>query len=186
MMFDSSGTLILSHAQKQQVVLSYIEKYRLKIIVETGTYYGGMVGGVMSSVDRVYSIELSETLFDQAVSRFKGVDNVVLICGDSGVELRRVMDKLDQPALFWLDGHYSGGVTAKGGKNTPIMAELGHVYRSSWPHVVLIDDARCFGRELDYPTVVELERFIRSVNNKVDFIIQDDIIRVTPNARISK
>ena len=50
--------------------------------------------------------------------------NVELLHGDSGTELGNVMNKINQPALFWLDGHYSAGVTAKGDKDTPIYEEL--------------------------------------------------------------
>ena len=41
--------------------------------------------------------------------------------------IRRVPElvrQLDGPALFWLDGHYSGGDTAKGELDTPVSAEL--------------------------------------------------------------
>jgi hypothetical protein len=68
---------------------------------------------------------------------------------------------LVEPALFWLDGHYSGGVTARGESDTPIYAELVHVLGSSHKNVIVIDDARCFGSGAKYPTIEALTAFVR-------------------------
>ena len=112
--------------------------------------------------------------------RFEGLDGIELIHGDSGTELGRVMDRLDRPALFWLDGHYSEGVTGKGDKETPIYEELSHIFDSEGRgHVVIIDDARCFGENPAYPSVEELSEFIASRRPGAAISIEDDSIRVT-------
>lgn len=80
-----------------------------------------MVEAMRGHFDRIYSIELSEALCWNAQKRFKDYNNIEIICGDSITELEKVIQHLDQPSLFWLDGHYSAGVTAKGVKNTPVM-----------------------------------------------------------------
>ena len=92
--------------------------------METGTYYGDMIAAMMPQFDAIYSIELSDELYDRARRRFRGSDKVTLIHGDSAVELAAIVRGLDRPALFWLDGHYSGGETAKGATETPVLAEL--------------------------------------------------------------
>lgn len=149
--------------------------------METGTYYGDMVEAMRADFDRIYSIELSRDLYEKAVVKFRGVNNVELIHGDSGTELKRILEKIRQPALFWLDGHYSAGVTARGAKDTPVYEELHHILDlNDGGHVVVIDDARCFGNDPAYPSLEELSKFITLKRSDVDIAVQDDSIRITP------
>ena len=169
------------HIVKQRTLQSYAERYDLKVLVETGTYYGDMVEAMKHVFDHIYSIELSKELFEKAKKRFKGLKHVELIHGDSGIEFRNLMDKINQPALFWLDGHYSGGVTAKGEKETPILEELQQILNApDRGHVIIIDDARCFGTDPAYPTIEQLYTFIKSKRPNVNIFAQDDSIRITP------
>ena len=39
-------------------------------------------------------------------------DEISIIQGDSGKILNSITNKLKKPAIFWLDGHYSSGITA--------------------------------------------------------------------------
>jgi hypothetical protein len=81
--------------------------------------------------------------------------------------------------LFWLDGHYSGGITAKGRTDTPVAEELEHILTHPvMGHVVLIDDARCFVGQDHYPTLDELKEMI--LNKRPDWVfdVENDIIRV--------
>jgi len=170
------------HLLKQQTLRMYAKKYGLKILVETGTFYGDMVEAMKDVFDRIYSIELSKELYQEVQERFKGVRHIEIIHGDSGIELGNVIGKLDQPALFWLDGHYSAGVTAHGYKKTPIHEELDHILNSPERcHVIIIDDARCFGRDPDYPSIKELSDFIKSKKPDLDMVVQDDMIRIAPH-----
>jgi hypothetical protein len=131
--------------------------------------------------ERVYSIELSKELHAKAVARFARAANVELIQGDSGVELGRLAPRIKQPALFWLDGHYSAGNTAKGDKLTPIFEELSHLLGApDLGHVFVIDDARLFGQDPAYPTLAELKAFVLSRRPKLEFAVQGDSIRITP------
>jgi predicted O-methyltransferase YrrM len=109
------------HIVKQQTLQSYAKKHDLKVLVETGTYYGDMIEAMQNVFDKIYSIELSQDLFERAKKRFKDRKQVELIQGDSGIELKSLMSKIDRPTLFWLDGHYSAGETAKGDKETPFL-----------------------------------------------------------------
>ena len=38
-----------------------------------------------------------------------------------------VYKRQDKPCLFWLDAHYSGGITAHGAEMTPIFDEIRHI-----------------------------------------------------------
>lgn len=169
------------HIIKQQTLRSYAQRYNLKVLVETGTYKGDMVEAMKGFFERICSIELSQELFDKAKKRFESERHIELIHGDSGKELEKLMKMIDKPALFWLDGHYSEGVTAKGEKDTPVYEELSHILNArDLRHVIIIDDARCFGQDAGYPTLEELKDFIRSKRDNMEVTVTDDSIRITP------
>jgi len=163
------------HAIKRKVVKEYGKG--LNTLIETGTYLGDMVEAMRKDFEKVYSIELSRELFLKAQKRFDNSPNVTILQGDSGEILETIVRDLKAPALFWLDGHYSAGFTAKGNKETPIVEELKTIADSKLPHVVLIDDARCFTGEQDYPTMEELEKLSASLGF-TGFAVENDIIRL--------
>ena len=169
------------HLIKQAAIRRYIDLFGLKVFVETGTFRGDMVDAMKSDFDRLYSIELSRELFERARHRFRSYDNVKLIHGDSGVQIARVLTEIDEPTLFWLDGHYSAGETARGEQDTPIMQELQHIFDApDYGHVVIIDDARCFGENPAYPSIDDLRNFVGTQRTGLEFTIADDSIRITP------
>src|SRR6185369_246720 len=104
---DGGYSLPLPAELKQEAVLYHAMDRQLDILVETGTFLGEMIAAQAPYFRKVYSIELSEELFDRAKKKFATSNNIHLIHGDSGVRLREVIAMLDSPALFWLDGHYS-------------------------------------------------------------------------------
>ena len=169
------------HLVKQRVLIEYAQKYNLKILVETGTCFGDMVAAMRDRFEHIYSIELSTYLHEKNVRRFKKDTHITLIQGDSGVELKKVVGKIQQPALFWLDGHYSAGYTAKGDKDTPICEELNYVLNAKVRgHIVIIDDARCFGTDPAYPSLEELTKLVKSIRSDLKLVVKDDCIRITP------
>jgi hypothetical protein len=169
------------HFVKQGVLRRYAERYRLKIFVETGTHHGDMVQAMKPLFRKIYSIELGDKLFEDAQRRFERDAHVELIHGDSGKELRRVVERIDQPALFWLDGHYSAGDTARGEKDTPILEELDHILQApDLGHVIVIDDARCFGTDPAYPTIQALREYVLSRRPYLRVAVEDDSVRITP------
>lgn len=170
------------HIVKQRTIRRYAEQFGLKVFVETGTYHGDMVEAMRNQFETIYSIELSEDLYERAVIRFKRARNIELIHGDSASELGNIASRIDQPALFWLDGHFSGGDTAIGHKATPIREELGHILRTEiGRHVIIIDDARCFGSDPSYPDLEDLIDHIKSIRPGLDVVVENDSIRVTPD-----
>ncbi|HUQ24322.1 MAG TPA: hypothetical protein VM140_01530 [Burkholderiales bacterium] len=170
------------HVVKQRTINVLAERFGLKMLVETGTYYGDMVEAMKRRFNRIYSIELSKELSERAAKRFRDDGHVQIIQGDSGAELGKLVRKIDQPALFYLDGHYSAGITARGSKDTPIYEELAHIFDTqNRKHVIVIDDARCFGKDPGYPSLQELREFIRSKRPDVEIEVEDDSIRITPS-----
>ena len=167
------------HIIKQRVLRNYAQEYGLTILVETGTFFGDMVEAMRRDFERIYSIELSDELYKKARLRFKGAINIELVHGDSGIEIERIVKQLDRPALFWLDGHFSGGMTARGGQDTPVLEEVHHILAAEETrHVIVIDDARCFGTDPSYPSIPELREIIASKRPNVDISVEDDSIRI--------
>jgi hypothetical protein len=102
--------------------------------------------------------------------------------GNSSKVLPKIIKEIEEPCLFWLDAHYSEGITVKGDKETPIMEELNHIFSHSIKdHVILIDDARCFTGINDYPSIEELKHFVLNKFPKHRFNVKDDIIRIYKN-----
>ena len=85
----------------------YAKQFNLKLFVETGTYKGDMIAALKTDFELLYSIELDGKLFLRAQKKFKKVNNIRLIFGDSGGKSKEVMALIDRPTLFYLDGHYS-------------------------------------------------------------------------------
>jgi hypothetical protein len=169
------------HIVKQMAIEEYRKKFHTEILVETGTYLGEMVEAQRDHFKKIYSIELSEKLFNKAQKRFKAHLHINILHGDSGIVLNKLMNEIDKPALFWLDGHYSHGMTAKGEKECPVPENLTLSSKVPLPHIILIDDARLFNGTHDYPTIEQIEEIIRSNKQQYLVEIKDDIIRLTPS-----
>jgi hypothetical protein len=169
------------HLMKQSVLKEYAERYSLQTLVETGTYIGDMVYAMRPYFEQIYSIELSRELYEESRIRFRSAANVRLIKGDSVTALRHLMNALTRPSLFWLDGHYSGGSTARGTSDTPIYEELSQILSfDEHQNVIIIDDARCFGTDPCYPHLEDLERFVFERRSDLSISVQNDSIRLTP------
>jgi len=166
------------HIVKQMTITEYKDKYGYEVLVETGTYMGDMVEAQKKRFQKIFSIELGVDLFNNATRRFKNDKNVTIVQGDSGKVLSKILLEINKPAIFWLDGHYSAGITAKGEKECPIFEELDAIFNSKkFNHILLIDDARCFIGEGDYPTIPQLTEYIKRKNEKYQVEVKNDIIR---------
>ena len=171
---------IPSHWEKVVEVKKFRKKYGLTVFVETGTYQGAMIKAVNGLFKNIISIELGKELFEKAKQNFSQDNHIDIRHGDSGTLLPSIISQLDAPALFWLDGHYSGGSTSKGKLNTPIRQEIQAILSSPIKHhVILIDDARCFNGQNDYPTIKEIRSWLNGTNYRLR--VAWDIIRITPN-----
>ncbi len=181
--------IIPPYEGKRNINLYYKNKFGLNVFIETGTFLGDTIEMFKNDFKQLISFELSRDLAEKATQRFVDQHNVRIVHGDSGKLLPAFLQEIKEPCLFWLDGHYSseffiGGeyiVTAKGDKNTPIIAELNAIL--SHPvkrHVILIDDARCFTGKNDYPTISELKKLIAESHSNLSLKVKRDIIRITP------
>jgi hypothetical protein len=172
------GSVPPPHVYKARLVRRYGRRYRLRTLVETGTYHGHMVEAVKGSFPLVYSIELDDTLYEAARRQFQDHQHIHLLHGDSGQLIEEVLSQLKGPALFWLDAHFSGQGTSGEGMN-PIEREVMAILESDERrHVVLIDDARLFTGEDAYPTLEHLQDLVHAARPEMRMSVDVDVIRV--------
>ena len=128
----------------------------------------------------IISIELDTELFERAKAEFAVFDHITLLHGDSGQLLAEVVASVDAPALFWLDAHYSGGITARGTQETPILQELGIIFgRGNRDDVILIDDVHSFDGNNDYPTLAALEAYVIDLRPDAVYEVKDNVIGIS-------
>ena len=160
---DNSPQLV-----KQNVFL----KYGIKdaVWVETGTYRGTTTKYLSCLFPHVYSVEPEPKLFASACKRFDG-QNVTLFNDVSENVFPSLLPKLNGNINFWLDGHYSAGITFKGAKDCPVEDELTAIENnlSNFSEVsIMIDDVRCFLPSAedysDYPSIDYLVDWARRMN----------------------
>jgi hypothetical protein len=165
---------------KRSIILRYALDYHCKTLVETGTQYGDTPWLFRNRFETIYTIELSQMLAAMARRRFRKTLNITVVEGDSGEVLEAILPELKSNTLFWLDGHYSAGLTAQADKDCPIFEELRSIARfCPVPYVILIDDARCFGKEVDYPSLEMLFTFIHQEMSGYAIKVEYDLICVT-------
>ena len=163
---------------KHRTIAEYAKRFQLDVLVETGTFYGDTLAATKRHFAELYSIELSPGLHSQAVKRFTGESSVHLLLGDSGKILREILPRMTRTPLFWLDAHFSGGQTARGSLDTPVVEELEAILASCPNSVVLIDDARLFDGTNSYPTIGALRRQLMTWAPHWVLEVKDDIIRL--------
>jgi len=136
--------------------------------VETGTHMGITTEFLAKRYPFVHTIEPAAVFHEAAQKKFAG-QNVNVILGTSEAVFPVLLPTLRGDLNFWLDGHYSAGLTFKGGKECPVEDELAAISRNldRFSRVcILIDDIRCFLPDaveyVDYPSLDSLVDWARS------------------------
>ena len=175
-------------AFKQSVVRMYGKRFGLHTLVETGTYQAEMVTAQQKHFRRIVSIELDQDLFHRAEALFAGMSHISILQGDSSQILPGVVAEITAPCVFWLDAHYSGGITARGILDTPIVQELEILFsRRNNRDVILIDDVHAFDGSNDYPALADLLKFLAAARPNSVLEVADNIIRLHPkDPKVSK
>ena len=151
-----------------------------RILVETGTYLGDTTWWFRNDFERLYTVEVDPFLHEEAKHRFASLSQVEPSFGDSSTILSSIVPRIDSKALYWLDGHYSAGITGSGTTHCPVMAELEAIYGlAKVPFVVVIDDARCFGDDPSYPTVSCVRDRVATLSHGRDIVtVENDMILI--------
>lgn len=175
----------IPHLLKQRTVLQYGRRFARETLVETGTYLGTMVLTARRAFKKIYSIELDPDLFERARRRFAEDPGIDLRLGDSADVLPPLLEELSRAnirAVFWLDAHFSGGLTARGALETPVRRELQLILERARDPVLLVDDAHLFTGQGDYPTLDELGATVWATHPAYAVEVASDIVRVHASA----
>ena len=165
--------------EAQRVIREYAKEFSTKTLIETGTFRGDMVNAQKETFSKIFSVELDKKLAEKAKRKFAEYNHISIFQGDSVELLPEIMGQITGPCLFWLDAHYSGGITARGDEDTPIIQELNYIFdNSNKDHVILIDDARHFIGQSDYPTIEQLKEQVLEKHPDWVFEVKHDIIRI--------
>lgn len=149
---------------KRAMLAGEAKRIGAETFVETGTFTADTVWFMKDTFQEIFSIEVEPTLAKVASARFRKYPHIRIIRGDSAEILDTIMTKIVGSTLFWLDGHYSAGITGRGSKDCPIFEELAAIAKCPPPRFsIVIDDLRYFGTDPAYPTFEEISRHINEV-----------------------
>lgn len=158
------------------------------IFIETGTYLGdGIQAALDAGFEVVHSIELDQTMYDNALERFKNDSRVTVWHGDSADMLGHILDSIGpELCTVWLDAHASGPLPGGRSGGTPVLDELAAIAKSPARCLIMIDDRRLFGSyewsgvtELDAINALQQIQCQYEISHE-DGHVKDDILVCTP------
>jgi hypothetical protein len=165
------------HQAKINAILYWADFIGATVLVETGTFRGDMVRAVCDRFSKVISVELMPHLALRVSAEFKSHPGDNILVGDSATVLPALATTLVEPTVFWLDAHFSAADTGGQGE-VPVYAELEAATSCPAPHVILIDDAREFVGKEGYPTIADVEAYLRDKGYAVRVV--NDAITALP------
>ncbi len=180
--FQKMGfVLALVFTSQSLFASTYMEVFKRHsnpVFIETGSCTGdGIQLALQAGFSEIHSIEIVPELYAYCCQRYKDNPNVHLYLGDSAVVLYDILEKLNQPATFWLDGHYCGGAMIADSP-IPIIDELSLI--SAHPiknHTILIDDVRLFDKpEFLYIKLNDIIGLLKSINPDYRISYEDGYI----------
>jgi hypothetical protein len=152
-----------------QLALELQAAFGLHAFVETGLGQGTSALWAEKHFDMVVSVEIDKELVDKFLVDYPA-SKVIVVCGDSAIEMIEIATNLKTPALFWLDAHTD--------EYTPVLSELAAINFSPLPHVIMIDDWRLFGT---FPRWANQEKVITFATNKTRKVYDvDDVLVIMP------
>lgn len=149
------------------IVNNLFEKYKnTQYFFETGSHIGeGIQKAINAGFTHIMSTELAPRYHNYCVNRFTNNKNVHLYLGDTEDMMENLISKINEPITFWLDGHNSGGDTAWGKHESPLMQELEIIKRHPIKtHTIIIDDLRCWEKphyDFDKQDIIN---FVKTIN----------------------
>lgn len=152
-----------------------------KIFIETGTHVGDTIIPMSDFFDELHTIELSTIYYEYFNRKQFDRKKIKSYLGDSTKILPEILPTINSNTIFFLDGHYSSGNTAKGDKDVPLIEEISSInglFKNSG--IIIIDDLRLFGTklsedwsEISIDSVLEpiKDRVVKSFGHEDRFII---------------
>ena len=142
------------------------------VFVETGTFVGKTILPLEEHFYELHTIEIKKDLFDYVKKKSKKIN---FHLGDSSKVLSEICPKISFNTIFFLDGHWSAGITGRGDKDCPLYEELNCIM-SFLNHncIIIIDDCRDFGKgpkEFKCGANwedINIDKILKLVNKRID------------------
>ena len=134
----------------------YIDKYKLKYYIETGTGMGGCLDFCRNfNFEKCISIEIHDEIYKIAKEKFKDDSKCELHHGNSYEVLKNILKNVNDSSLFFLDAHFPGADFGYADYSTeknmdtrlPLQKELEVIfseYKFFASSVFIIDDLRIY------------------------------------------
>ena len=159
----------------------------LEIFVEGGTYQGMTASLMSKSFKKVYTIEKSNEMYNIAKNNLKGIKNIELLEGDTRDYLKKIMN--NDNLLFWLDAHWSGGLTYGKEDESPLIKELEIIFSRNRNYAILIDDARLFlalpPKPHNFHKWPSLKDIMMTMPKDWEILVYKDVIYLLPEKIVS-
>jgi hypothetical protein len=171
-----------------------VKKFKIKNIVETGTFKGDTTKEFSKRVDNVYTIESKKEFYFEAKSKLKNLGNVKGFFGSSPEILKKILPNIKGKTLFFLDAHW--------GYPWPILKELEEISKNKKfkDSIIVIYDfyvpGKNFGFDYYYHSKTKIGLFIKRgfgflgrllkiplvKKQKLDYpFIKESIEKINPN-----
>lgn len=173
----------LHETEINKILLDYPEYAKINIFVESGTNVGRTIFHLAPIFKELHTIEIAKPLYDLCLNRAQkeNINNIHFYFGDTLDVLPRIIEKINAPTLFWLDGHYCKGNTGRGKIDPPMREELNLIFQEhNQNSIIMIDNVDVFGRkgppgEEDW-THINIEYIMQGqkTDNIVKYYIEND------------
>lgn len=111
------------------------DNYGIETVIETGTYLGGTTKVLSQMFKNVFTIEVTDEMWDKSGQYLKGINNISRIKGSSDEVLDALLDDKEFKTgtlLLFLDAHWE--------KACPLLGELKAVCDHGLKPVIVIHD----------------------------------------------
>lgn len=132
----------------------------IRVLVESGTFRGKTTAVESRYFRTVHTIELNVDLYAAAQEKFHDVPNVHCHHGDSGAVIPKLVDAIDEAAVFFLDAHWSGDSSVDWSDSNWEGYGVDTAYRGeTWPptpeqQCPLLDESKAIGRGFPHRAIV--------------------------------
>jgi len=170
-----------------ELITKLVTEFLIENLVETGTYKGGTAVWASQYFKKVLTIEYSKELYEKVTDEFRHISNIEFIFGDSKTELSKLLERLENPSIFWLDAHWCGGSTYGDNDECPLIEEIEILNRSKFENFIFIDDARLFTspptgshKVEQWPDITAVINALQSGKTHRYVVIVEDVIIAVP------
>jgi predicted O-methyltransferase YrrM len=121
------------------------KKFNIKKVIETGTCLGTSTLWFAKNFDSVETIEIKSEFRDCAIQRWEGKKNIKSYLGDSSKILPKLLKKVDNKTIIFLDAHFEE-------ETFPLKKELESIKKAKIKPVIVVHDFVVPGEYLFFDT----------------------------------